>query len=131
EAAQAASHGQPSDASERAAESTDALQSVRAWAGHLARRLHGKYPVDDPRYDNADDWARLAPAMHDDAPALLYGEAGAGKEFAVRSVLEKSPRADFPVAVIDCADLPESAVELELFGLKDDPGVLSGVTGGA
>lgn len=106
-------------------------QDARAWAGHLARRLHSKYPVDDARYYDADDWSRLAPVMQSAAPSLFYGEAGAGKEFAVRSVLEKSQRADLPIAVIDCAELPESAVELELFGLKDDPGVVAGVLGGA
>lgn len=131
DAVQEAAYIQSSEEPAQAATSTIVAKGVRAWAGHLARRLHGKYPVDDPRYYNADDWARLAPAIGSDAPALFYGEAGVGKEFAARAVLERSARADAPVAVIDCADLPESAVELELFGLKDDPGVLSGITGGA
>lgn len=104
---------------------------LKAWTGHLDRRLKAAYPVDDPQCYRASDWRRLEPVLRTVEPALLYGEAGAGKEFAVRAVHERSARADRPIAVIDCDDLSESSVELEVFGLKDDPGVLSGIMGGA
>lgn len=104
---------------------------LRAWSGHLERRMDAAYPVDDPRCYRTADWRRVAPLLSDEAPALIYGEAGVGKAFAARAVHERSRRADRPIAVIDCAELSEAEVELELFGLRDEPGVLAGISGGA
>lgn len=113
------------------ARSSDTTNALRAWTGHLERRVRAAYPVDDPRCYSEADWRRLAPCMHDARPVIIFGEAGVGKEFAARAVHERSPRADQPITVIDCTELSESDVELELFGLRDEPGVLAGLAGGA
>ena len=47
---------------------------------------------------------------------LLEGETGAGKEVLARALHKLSPRANKPFAVLNCAAIPESLLEAELFG---------------
>jgi len=49
-------------------------------------------------------------------PVLVTGETGVGKELVVRMLHARSPRADQPLIYVNCAALPESIVESELFG---------------
>ena len=51
-----------------------------------------------------------------DATVLLRGETGTGKSFVARLIHEASPRAQEPFRVINCASIPESLFESELFG---------------
>jgi two-component system response regulator HydG len=57
--------------------------------------------------------ARVGPS---EASVLLLGESGTGKELLARAVHEASARAAAALVVVDCASLPETLFESELFG---------------
>jgi DNA-binding NtrC family response regulator/pSer/pThr/pTyr-binding forkhead associated (FHA) protein len=86
------------------------VASLRALSFGAARSFLGSSPA-------AKDLAAKVPRLAaSDVNVLLEGETGVGKTFVARLIHEASARAREPLRVINCAAIPESLLESELFG---------------
>ena len=61
---------------------------------------------------------RIRKIINQDIPILLQGETGTGKEAFARAIHDESDRANGPFIALNCAAIPESLIESELFGYQ-------------
>ena len=73
-----------------------------------------------------DAFERASRAASLDRPVLVIGERGTGKELVAERLHRLSPRWDAPLVTINCAALPETLIEAELFG--HEAGAFTGAT---
>lgn len=98
-----------------------------------APRLLGRSPV------FAEVRRVLERACHVSAPVLLEGETGTGKTLTARWIHGRSSRSGGPFVAVNCAGIPDSLFESELFGhrkgaftgaVDDRPGLFEAASGG-
>ena len=71
--------------------------------------------VSDPMRHLFDSIRRVAPTA---MTVVIRGESGSGKELVARAIHDLSPRRDRPFVSVNCAALPETLMEAELFGYE-------------
>jgi TyrR family helix-turn-helix protein len=102
----------------------------------IGERLHALRHFDEGGFENILGEsppmralkARAARVAAMDAPLLILGETGTGKELVAHACHRASPRDGKPFLALNCAALPESLAESELFGYA--PGAFSGAQRG-
>lgn len=95
----------------------------RAFEASRLMRVPAVLPVDEredriigrspPMHEMCKTIGRIAPQ---DVNVLILGESGTGKELVARALYHHSRRADRPFLAINCAAIPETLLESELFG---------------
>jgi PAS domain S-box-containing protein len=91
------------------------------YKSELKKRLAAKHSLDDIVGRSAALEAVKALARkvaRTDTTVLLHGESGTGKELFAHSIHAESPRALGPFVKVNCAAIPETLFESELFGYK-------------
>ncbi len=100
---------------QKAVERQETLREVR----HLRRQLreHGTF---GRIVGNSPGIRSVYRIIEQSAPTiasvLISGESGTGKELVAQTIHELSPRASFPFVAINCAAIPETLLESEIFG---------------
>ncbi|WP_052463558.1 sigma-54 interaction domain-containing protein [Thermotoga caldifontis] len=93
----------------------------------IVRRMSAKYTFDDIVAESPKMKRIVEQAMkvaQTPATVLLRGESGTGKELLAHAIHNASDRKDQPFVSVNCAAIPESVLESELFGYA--PGAFTG-----
>ncbi len=88
----------------------------RPEAGSPPRLTLDTLNTGDPRLQAVIDRTRRL--LGRDIPILIQGESGAGKEMLAKAFHNSGPRRDAPFVALNCASIPESLIESELFGYQ-------------
>src|SRR3954452_2433393 len=96
-------------------ERQDTLREVKVLRKQL--REHGTF---GKMIGNSAQMRKVYQVIEQAAPTsasvLVWGESGTGKELVAQTVHELSPRTSFPFVAINCAAIPETLLESEIFG---------------
>ncbi len=99
-------------------ESVLAMESLRA----ENRQLRQQLATDEPMVGESLQMQQLAETVEKvasgDSAVLILGESGVGKEMVARAIHQKSSRSAQPFIAINCAAIPDTLIESELFGYE-------------
>lgn len=62
---------------------------------------------------------KLRKVANHDIPVLILGETGTGKDLMARAIHDDSQRANKPFVPVNCASIPDTLIEAELFGYEE------------
>jgi len=93
------------------------LRVLEEFEREKQRYYFGKIVAQSKKMQEVLDMAARV-AQSDRTTVLLQGESGTGKELLARAIHYHSPRAEKPIVAINCAAIPESLLESELFGYE-------------
>src|SRR5574342_600356 len=99
----------------KAASSSEALREVELLRRQL-RQVVGMGPLVGTGPAMQELYRMIEMAAPTPAPVLITGESGTGKELVARTIHEMSPRARAPFVAVNCAAIPETLLESEIFG---------------
>ena len=88
----------------------DARAEVELWPSDVFGELRGESPA------MRELFALLARVAESDAPTLVHGETGTGKELVARAIHDHSARAGGPFVIVDCGAFTDTLLDAELFG---------------
>ncbi len=110
---------------ERALDRAESAREVRRLTGELRRRgAFGRLVAGAPAMQNVTrQIEQVAPT---DATVLVLGESGTGKELVARTIHDHSARRRGPFVAVNCAAIPETLLESEIFG--HEKGSFTGAT---
>jgi transcriptional regulator with GAF, ATPase, and Fis domain len=101
-----------------ALESARRLQSVQAENSRLKAQIDIEHDMVGESQRMRQIYQMIAKVGPMDSTTLIYGESGTGKELAARAIHRNSSRASKPFIAINCAAMPETLIESELFGYE-------------
>ncbi|MCK8515418.1 sigma-54-dependent Fis family transcriptional regulator [Methylonatrum kenyense] len=93
----------------------------RSEAGNAPGAVPDSTPLDNLHYGDSTMAYNIRCAkriLEQDIPLLLQGETGTGKEVFSRAIHDSSSRADQPFIAVNCASIPDTLIESELFGYR-------------
>jgi Nif-specific regulatory protein len=99
-------------------ESVLSMESLRAENRHLREQLAADEPMIGESLSMRQLIETIDKVAKGDAPVLIRGESGVGKEIVARAIHAKSSRAAQPFIAINCAAIPDTLIESELFGYE-------------
>ncbi|HSW09131.1 sigma-54-dependent Fis family transcriptional regulator [Aquabacterium sp.] len=95
------------------------LPDPSAAAGNAAGRLSGLHYLKTGDAQIETTVHKVQRVLNRDIPLLILGETGTGKELLARAVHQDSNRVRQAFVAVNCASIPESLIEAELFGYED------------